>query len=141
MRILFAQREYTIVGTLLTIGALASLWVFDSAFFGVPTLIAYALFFDFLAGNFLLPREHWFWKIFFGSVVLDSAIIIVLSGIYWFYQINDTVISTVLVIIPMIVGLLSYQSAIANQQSFIANRPATSAGRQSPLARQNGSPI
>src|SRR3989338_7336773 len=110
MRILFAQREYTIAGTVLTIGVLASLWVFDNAFFGVPTLIAYALFFGFFLGNFILPHEHWFWKIFFGSVALIATVVILLSGTYWFYQVNDVVISTVLVLLPILAGIFAFSS-------------------------------
>ena len=105
MKMLFALREYTIAGTLLTIGVLASLWVFDNAFFGIPALIAYTLFFGFFLGNFILPREHWFWKIFFGSAALIAAIIVTLSGIYWFYQINNTVISLIL-FIPLVLSFL-----------------------------------
>src|SRR3989338_2002228 len=105
MKMLFALREYTIAGTLLTIGVLASLCVFDNAFFGIPALIAYTLFFGFFLGNFILPREHWFWKIFFGSAALIAAIIVTLSGIYWFYQINNTVISLIL-FIPLVLSFL-----------------------------------
>src|SRR3989338_6712302 len=104
MKMLFALREYTIAGTVLTIGVLASLWVFDNAFFGIPALIAYTLFFGFFLGNFILPREHWFWKIFFGSAALISAVIVTLSGLYWFFLIigctGDTLISLWTVVGP-----------------------------------------
>ncbi len=96
--------KYIIFGTLLTIIALFSLWSTTPAWWQILASIFYFGFFGTYLGDWFLPNEKKVWQLFFGSILFFSLATILLSGVYWFYEINKEIISCVLIFLPILIS-------------------------------------
>ncbi len=105
MKLLATNGKYIILGALVTILALFSVWSNSANSWNIVALIAYSLCFGFYLGQWLLPKEKRFWQTFFGTISLLCMQTILLSLVYWFYQIDKEVISVLLVAIPLLISL------------------------------------
>lgn len=103
-RLLF-NGKYIIFSVMITTLALIAINKIASVNFGVIALVLYYLFFGFYLGQFFLPHETRFWKIFWGAIGIACLQIILLSPVYWFYQFNIGMLITVLIIIPLLISL------------------------------------
>ncbi|MFH1947251.1 MAG: hypothetical protein ABIJ23_03795 [Candidatus Magasanikbacteria bacterium] len=97
--------KYIIFGSLLTMLALFSLWSNTSSWWQIIASIFYFGFFGIYLGGWFLSRERKIWQLFFGIMSLFGLMMIILSGIYWFYRIDKEVISFVLVLLPILISL------------------------------------
>lgn len=97
--------KYIIFGTLLTTLALLSLWSNESSWWQILASIFYFGFFGIYLGGWFLTNERKIWQLLFGTLSLFGLLIIMLSGIYWFYRIDREIISFILVFLPILISL------------------------------------
>jgi len=105
MKLLLFSGKYIILGGISTILAWLTIWNIESSHWSIIFLLLYLLFFSFNLGQFFLPKEERFWKIIFGFLGIIALFAIILSGIYWFYEINMEIVTVVLTLIPILIGL------------------------------------
>ncbi|MBU2542620.1 hypothetical protein KJ785_03610 [Patescibacteria group bacterium] len=97
--------KYIIFGSLLTTLALFSLWSTQPSWWQILASIFYFGFFGIYLGGWFLSNERKIWQLLFGTLSLFGLLIIMLSGIYWFYQIDKEIISFVLIFLPILISL------------------------------------
>ncbi|MBT6819173.1 MAG: hypothetical protein HOA57_02235 [Candidatus Magasanikbacteria bacterium] len=97
--------KYIIFGTFLTTLALFSLWSNTSSWWQILVSLFYFGFFGIYLGGWFLNKERKIWQLVFGVISLFGLLIIVLSGIYWFYRIDKEIIAFVLVLLPILISL------------------------------------
>ena len=97
--------KYIIFGSLFTILALFSLWSTNPSWLQILTSIFYFSFFGIYLGGWFLNKERKIWQLIFGILSFFGLMMIILSGIYWFYQIDREIISFVLVLLPILISL------------------------------------
>ncbi|MFB6225804.1 MAG: hypothetical protein ABEJ02_00455 [Candidatus Paceibacteria bacterium] len=102
-----------------TIAVLFSLWFQIPSILEVIFLIFFYLFSGYSLGQLLLPNRGGAWKLFFGSLVSISITVIILSVIYWFFQVNPLIISVVIVLMAAGCLLLSKQTDKNKQASLL----------------------
>jgi len=100
---------------------LLSIWFLKNMTVGIIILVIYLIYFGLRAGSYLLPNEKPPWQIFWGALSLVGVIIATLSIVYWFYEINNFIISGILIILPIIVSTISTHLPITNYQLLITN--------------------
>lgn len=111
MQKLLFTGKYIIFSAIITALALIAVNKTASVNFGVSALVLYYLFFGFYFGQFFLPNETRFWKMFWGALGIACLQIILLSLVYWFYQFNAGVFTLVLIFIPALISLQAAQEA------------------------------
>jgi hypothetical protein len=109
MNILLLRGKYTIFGAIISTLVLTALWKLSNPIWSTSFFISYLFFFGHHLGIFILPKEKRIWQIFWGVLGILSLFIILLSGIYWFFEINKSITSLTLVIIPILIGLQNFK--------------------------------
>ena len=100
--------------------AVSTLLLLSTLVFNIPTFIASSFFiFYFLTsgtitGNLLLPGKDIGWQILFGIITSISWIVIILSVIYWFFQINPLVIGITFAILSILLFFTSKKETKIN---------------------------
>ncbi len=87
---------------------LASIFGFFPIFLRTIFVFGYVIFFGSLLGFLLLPKTNKF-NIVIGSITWIALHIILLSGIYWFYQINVLTITGTIIILSCTIVLFLWQ--------------------------------
>lgn len=105
MNIILFNGKYTIFGAIISILAVLCLWHPFPALFGSFIYIIYLLFFGYYLGQFFIKDEKHGWQIFFGTIGVVSLFIISLTTVYWFYQLDKSIINIFLVTIPLLISL------------------------------------
>jgi len=77
-----------------------------------PLFVLFVLFFGFLTGKTLLKKQPAFWQLTLGSLTLICGLSIILSGIYWFYELNTAVASIVSTLVAGTLTLLHKKSRL-----------------------------
>lgn len=103
-RLLFGGK-YIIFSLIFTAGVIFSIFKINSPLFGSLTLFFYYLFFGFYLGQFFLPQEKRFWKIFFGIFGLVAIQTIILTVVYWFYEFNAQILTLTMIFSPILIAL------------------------------------
>ncbi len=97
--------KYITFGSLLTVLTLFSLWSAESSWWQILASIFYFGFFGIYLGGWFLNKERKIWQLLFGTLSLFGLMTILLSGIYWFYQIDKEIIAFILVLLPILISL------------------------------------
>ncbi|MFZ2189461.1 MAG: hypothetical protein WAV48_01655, partial [Candidatus Magasanikiibacteriota bacterium] len=105
MKLVLSTGKYTILGVIISTLVLLSLWKLTNPAWCTGFYLLYLLFFGYYLGQFFLNKEKRIWQIFWGTIGLTGLMIIILSIIYWFYQINKEVITFVLILMPILISL------------------------------------
>lgn len=103
-RLLFTPK-YTIPALLVTIIALLSVWKVTQPLFGIFACTLYLLFNGKTLGSSFIPHERRFWRLWFGTIAVLCVVMILLSPIYWFDRFNQTTVSIVLVLLPLMLSV------------------------------------
>ncbi|HBU06764.1 MAG TPA: hypothetical protein DEB09_01645 [Candidatus Magasanikbacteria bacterium] len=105
MKLILSTGKYTILGVIISTLVLLSLWKLTNPAWCTGFYLLYLLFFGYYLGQFFLNKEKRIWQIFWGTLGLVGTMTIILSIIYWFYQINREVITFVLILMPILISL------------------------------------
>lgn len=97
--------KYIILSTIITTLAILSVSTFRGILSGLTILIIYGIFFGYFVGQYFLPNEKKHWKIFLGGLIILTTAVILFSLIYWFDQINKTIIYLMLILLPLLISL------------------------------------
>lgn len=109
MNILLLRGKYTIFGAIISTLSLSALWKLSDPIWSTGFYLIYLFFFGYHLGRFILSQEKRIWQIFWGTLGVLSLFTILLSGIYWFFEINRNIVSLVLVFIPLLISLQKQQ--------------------------------
>lgn len=106
--------QYTIPSFLLTTIAILSIMVLQSPLAGALSGLAYLIFHSRYLGSFFLPQEDRPWRLFFGFWGVVGLLAIILTSVYWVYEVNPTILSVSLAVVALIIGLLPRHSPISD---------------------------
>ncbi len=107
--IILFKGKYTIPAVLITTLAVLAIFKFSSPLVGLIICLAYLLFFGYYLGQFFLINEKRFWQIVTGTLALIAILTIILTVIYWFGQINRSLLAIVMIILPLFISFQKYE--------------------------------
>jgi len=113
----FPKPTILAAGLLLILTNLVTLLLPLPTLLRAPLFTLFVLFFGFLTGKTLLRKQPAFWQLIFGSVTFLSTISIILSGIYWFYELN-TIIASVVTTVAATTLTLLHKKTIVKSPTF-----------------------
>lgn len=114
-RLLF-DGKYIMVGTILTALSLFILWRPVGTLASALAFGFYLVFFGQTLGQTVFPSEKKSWQKIFGVLMLAGLQTIILSVIYWFYRIDKSIITIVIVFLPASISMLKtkYTGTLTN---------------------------
>jgi len=102
------QLKYNTLTLLITtVLSIISIWWIKSPFLGLLFFLAYLTVNSAQIGKLININERWEWRFFFGLITFSCLSTIILTTIYWFYQINTTVISIYLLLSFLITSIIT----------------------------------
>lgn len=107
----------SIIAFFAILGILINLALFQNIVLGIIFGSFFLIFFGYLLGKALFKQSSLYWKISFGVLFLFSVILILGSGVYFFYKLDNLAISSLLIFISL--GILFVSSTKSASQKSI----------------------
>ncbi|MCX6744221.1 MAG: hypothetical protein NTX82_01720 [Candidatus Parcubacteria bacterium] len=113
-----ARKILTICDLFLILAILLNLNWLKSPYLGAVLSLSYLLIFGYLLGKLIFPGQEKSWKIIIGTFSLLSAYSLLGAIIYFFYRLDQIVVSLIFIVISGIIVYLNYSKPLNSTPNF-----------------------